>query len=249
MTALGGERDETSDGEDFDTPEEEVWEEADPQELDLDQDEPLPWLESSDYEDEEGVDTGRIIGFAVLALAALGLLIGSFWFLTNGGNEATPVADGSTIEAPQGAIKERPTDPGGKEFAGTGDVAPAVGEGQTREGRLADGGGADGEARPGFSVPGEATGPAPAAGGATAATPAGAAFVQVGALSSKAGADQRWRELSGRSEALKGLRYRVEEAQIDNGTVYRLQAIAGDKAAANRLCSALKADGIECIVK
>lgn len=250
MTALGGERDDRNDGEEFDAAEDEAWEEAETEELNLDEDEPLPWLESSDYEEEEGVDTGRIVGFAVLALAALGLLIGGFWYLTNRGTGDVPPADGSTIAAPDGAIKERPADPGGKEFAGTGDVAPAVGEGQTREGRLADGNAGQEAARPGISLPADSAAAAPAqAAGGPAAAPAGAAFVQVGALSSKAGADQRWSELSRRTEALSGFRYRVEEAQIDNGTVYRLQAIAADKAAANRLCSALKADGIECIVK
>jgi SPOR domain len=235
MMALGGDRDEQLGGND------DVWEEAEPAELDLDKDEPLPWLESSDYEEDESVSMGRIVGFGLLALAVLGLLIGGFAYLTNRGTDPELVADGSTIAAPDGAIKEKPADPGGKEFAGTGDVAPAVGEGQTREGRLADAASAPPAPRPSVD--------APSAGQAPAEPAKGGAFVQVGALTSKAAADARWSELTRRTEALSGFRYRVEEAQIDTGAIYRLQAVAGDRAAANRLCDALKADGIECIVK
>jgi len=39
------------------------------------------------------------------------------------------------------------------------------------------------------------------------------------------------------------------EGEADIGTVYRLQAVAGDAASANRLCSALKGDGVACQVK
>ncbi len=236
MTVFGGERDE---GQDHD--EDEPWDEAQDDELDLDEDEPLPWLESSDYGEEETVDTARIVGFVSLALVVLALLVGGFWYMTNRSSGSDVVADGSTIAAPEGPAKVRPADPGGKEFEGTGDVAPAVGEGQTREGRLAD------AAASQPAAPAADLSPAPSKGGESSAT--GGAYVQVGALSSKAGADQRWGELTRRTEALSGFRYRVEEARIDNGTVYRVQAVAGDRAAANRLCDALKAEGIECIVK
>lgn len=238
MTAVGDGRE--SGFEDDGHGEDGAWEETEAETFDLDEDEPLPWLESSDYEEEESVSMGRIVGFGLLALTVLGVLVGGFAYLTNGGTDSGLAADGSTIAAPEGPAKEKPSDPGGKEFAGTGDVAPAVGEGQTREGRLADNAEPAPAPRPSIAAPTTSVKDETATGGA---------YVQVAAVSSKAGADQRWREITARTDALSGYKYRVEQAQIDNGTVYRLQALAGDKAAATRLCDALKADGIECIVK
>ena len=241
MIMIEGDRD---DDQEFDVTEEDSWEEE-TEELDLDDDEPLPWLESSDYEEEEGVDAGRIFGFVILALLALGALLGLWWYLTNKGVDPELAADGSTVAAEEGPYKEKPEEPGGKEFAGTGDVAPAVGEGQTREGRIAEGNaGAEGgdtgdSAKPSVS--------APTSSEATGST--GGAVVQVAAIGDRSRAEEKWQELSRRSSALQGYKYRLEEAKIDNGTVYRLQAIAGSKAAADKLCSALKSDGVDCIVK
>lgn len=80
----------------------------------------LPWLEPvDDYEDEEGISIGRLIGAVVVGLVALGLVIGGIFWLRN--REAG--GDGTLIAAPQGPIKERPGEPGGMEVEGTGDVA------------------------------------------------------------------------------------------------------------------------------
>ncbi|MDR2858363.1 MAG: SPOR domain-containing protein, partial [Novosphingobium sp.] len=48
---------------------------------------------------------------------------------------------------------------------------------------------------------------------------------------------------------LAGLRHRVIEGRADIGTVYRLQAVPGDAAAAQALCARLKAAGLACQVK
>src|SRR3546814_5662103 len=72
----------------------------------------------------------------VVALLVLG--IGALrWFSNRGASDAI-VADGSTIEAPKGPYKVRPANAGGKTFAGTGTIAPAVGEGKQRDARLAE---------------------------------------------------------------------------------------------------------------
>ncbi|MBD58842.1 MAG: hypothetical protein CL808_01790 [Citromicrobium sp.] len=210
-------------------------------------DDALPWLESSDYEDIETVDAWRITGFVVLGLVVLALLIGGIWYFSNKDGDGVPVADGSTIEAPDTPYKERPDDPGGKTFEGTGDMAPAVGEGETREGRLAEG---SATPEPVASEPAEEEAAAPTQD--TPSTPAASdnhIAVQVGAYFDEAAAEQGWRQLQGRTDALSGVEYRIVKGQADIGTVYRLQALPGDMAAARRLSSALEADGIAAQIK
>ncbi len=223
-------------------------------ELDLTEDDSLPWLEAEE-EDEgrSGVDIAQIIGFAlILGVLAFGL-ISAVWYFSNRTGDNAPVADGSTIEAPEGPIKEAPEDPGGKEFAGTGNVAPVVGEGGTREGVLdtdgntgsGNGDGGDNAAAGGNS----GTDSAANSGSAANAGSASGVGVQLAAYTSRARAEQGWNDLSRRTNALEGVRYRIEQGEVDIGTVYRLQAVAGDRAAADRLCAALKADGLDCQVK
>ena len=208
-------------------------------ELDLSADDSLPWLEA-DEEDESagGVDTVQVIIFALILLGILIAVVGAVWYLGNRSGDSAQVADGSVIEAPEGPYKERPEDPGGTEFEGTGNVAPVVGAGGAPEGVMAT----DSETGTDNDGEGEAA-PEPAA-------PAtGGVGVQLAAYSSRARAEQGWRDLSRRTDALSGMRYRIEEGVVDIGTVYRLQAVASDRAAADRLCSALKADGVDCQVK
>jgi len=206
-----------------------------------DEDERLPWLESGDEDDEdEGVDTGRIFGFVLLALLALGAFVGGIWWFGQRGPDPELVADGSTIAAPPGPYKERPADPGGKQFEGTGNLAPAVGEGERPEGQLAD-------STPQPSVDAPSTRPTP--GATTAPTGSGGVGVQVGAYSSKADAEAGWQKLQAQTDKLAGVSHRVVQGEADIGTVFRLQAVAGDAAAASRLCAALKGDGVACQIK
>lgn len=212
-------------------------------ELDLADTDNLPWLES-DAEDEEagGLDIGQILGFAGVLLLGLAAVVGAVWYVSNRASSADVVADGSVIEAPAGPIKERPEDPGGKQFAGTGNVAPLVGEGETREAVVAA------PAAPATPAPK----PAPSA-SASAAAPAEPAVagvgVQLAAYGTRARAEQGWSDLSRRTEVLNGVKHRVVEGKVDIGTVYRLQAVAGSRAEAERLCAALKADGLDCQIK
>jgi hypothetical protein len=210
-------------------------------ELDLADTDNLPWLES-DEEDEDagGLDLSQILGFVAVLVVLLAVVVGAVWYVSNraAGDEA--VADGSVIEAPEGPIKERPEDPGGKTFAGTGNVAPVVGEGGTREAVVASK-----DAAP-------APKPSPSASATAAPAPAAdmsGVGVQLAAYSSRARAEQGWGDLTRRTEALSGVKHRVVEGKVDIGTVYRLQAIAANRTAAEELCAALKADGLDCQVK
>jgi SPOR domain len=236
-----------------------------------DDDAGLPWLEGDeDFDDDRGSSGGQMVLLALLALSALAAIIGGIWWFTRGDDGDAMVADGSLIEAPAAPYKERPADPGGKTFEGTGDTSYAVSEGKTRPARL----GEDSEVpRPGFET---ATGAAGAAAGsavavgtvgktASAATkPATAAAsptpqatpevaagpaVQVGAFSTRAQAEAAWDRLTGSYSALSGQRYRVVEGRADIGTVYRLQALPGDAGAARALCGKLKSAGLDCAIK
>lgn len=206
-------------------------------ELALNDDDGLPWLESGDEDYDEGqVDTSRIIIFAAILLALLAVTIGVVWWASNRNSNPEIVADGSTIRAPETPYKVKPKDPGGKEYAGTGNVAPGVGEGKVSEGRLA--------------VPDPA--PAPSVSTKTVEdepVQASGVAVQVGAYGSHARAQEGWATLIRQTTALNGVRHRVVQGQADIGTVFRLQAIAGDLDSARDLCDRLKADGLACQVK
>jgi hypothetical protein len=214
----------------------------------------LPWLESDDDdEDAGGFDPGQIMLFIAGMVGLLAAVVGGVWYVSNtaGGNEL--VADGSVIAAPDGPIKQRPDDPGGKTFAGTGNVAPVVGEGGSRPAVVADPnqppvpGGA---AQPGAAPGGAATKPVPVAAPSAGTAPAtGGVGVQLAAYGTRARAEQGWTDAQKRTDALAGVKYRVVEGKVDIGTVYRLQAVTGSRAEAEKLCAALKADGVDCQIK
>ncbi len=223
-----------------------------PEELALtDEDEPLPWLESADYDTDSSADTGRIVGLLLMGLLVVGALVAAIWLFTRPSGDPDLVADGSLITAPEGDYKTRPDDAGGTEVEGTGDNSFAVGEGETREGRLANGE----TVRPSIAArstdeatPDTGDKPAAAANAGTAGATGGVG-VQVGAYSTKETATAGWGKLTRQTDALDGVKYRVVQGEADIGTVFRLQAVASDNAAADKLCAALKADGVACQVK
>ena len=79
-------------------------------ELDLADDESLPWLEAADDEgDAAGFDTSRLIMLGTLAITLLAAVVGGIWFVTSQvSNE--PEADGSLIEASASVKSFRPKD-------------------------------------------------------------------------------------------------------------------------------------------
>jgi hypothetical protein len=215
----------------------------------------LPWLES-DEEDEGagGIDTSQILLFAAGLVALLGLVVGGVWWISNRATTSEVVADGSVIAAPAGPIKERPADPGGKTFAGTGNVAPVVGEGGSRPGVVAGTPlpplpGGTPSTMPASTPSAASTKPVPATATGAAPVPVQGVGVQLAAYGTRARAEQGWSDAQRRTDKLSGVKYRIVEGKVDIGTVYRLQAVVGSRAEADRLCAALKADGVDCQVK
>jgi hypothetical protein len=225
--------------------------------LDLGDEERLPWLESADdLEADEHGGGPRLLPLALLALLVLGLAVGAVYWLTHRSGSTRP-ADGSLIEASKDPYKVAPGDPGGKKFAGTGDSSFKVSQGEHPDASLA--GSAGTTPPPATATPSAAPSAAPSAKPSSApvaapvnAAPArstGGVAVQVGAYSSNAQAEAAWGRLSAGHDMLKGVPHRVVEGRADIGTVYRLQAMAGDGSAAVSLCSHLEADGVKCQVK
>ncbi len=215
-------------------------------ELDLVPEGSLPWLESDEDDSAAGgFDTRQIILFAGGLLAFAAMVVGLVWSVSNRMSNAALEPDGSVIAAPEGPIKERPENPGGKQFAGTGSVAPLVGEGGTPQSVVAS------PAKPVADPSPVPTKPVPAASPA-APSPQGAGQgvgVQLAAYGSRERAEQGWADIARRSEALKGVPHRVTEGKVDAGTVFRLQAVASTPAEAEALCAALKREGLDCQVK
>ncbi|WP_421839287.1 SPOR domain-containing protein [Novosphingobium sp.] len=212
--------------------------------LALGDEERLPWLESADDVDfDEPADgNSRLIGFAVLAFLLLAALVGGIYVISHR-NAGSAAADGSLITADKEPYKIAPKDPGGKTFEGTGDASFKVSEGEKPVANLA------GSTAPGSTPATPAPKPSAAASAPAPAGPASGIGVQVGAFSTAASAETAWSKLVSAHDALSGLSHRVVEGKADMATVFRLQAVAGDFAAANALCAKLQAGGLKCQVK
>jgi hypothetical protein len=91
----------------------------------------LPWLEPVDEEPaEESVSTGRLIVGLIVALIALGFVVGGvYWLKQRAGGPGTAPGEPGLIAAQTGPIKVKPTEPGGMEVKGQGDSSYAASEG------------------------------------------------------------------------------------------------------------------------
>lgn len=222
--------------------------EFEPPQLELgDDDVRLPWLEGEDDEDEEerGSGMGQGLLLVVLGLVALALIGGGIFWATQSKQGEQLVADGGVIAAPKEPYKVKPENPGGDVVSGTGDTSFAVAEGQTRPPQI--GGGKEEAPGPGFESVGKPEEKAPTA--TKTEAPVSGVGVQVGAYTSRQQAEAGWSTITSQYPALSGVKHRVVEGKADIGTVYRLQAVPGDLAAAKALCSGMKSAGLSCQVK
>lgn len=226
--------------------------------LALGEEERLPWLDSADDVDYEKQNSGRLAGFVALGMLVLAALIGGIYWVSHRQSPSAE-ADGSLIEASRAPYKVEPSNPGGKTFDGTGDASYKVSEGRKPDGSAAvvakqatsekatETEEAASSEKP--AVKPAPAKPAPAKAAAAEGGSVGGVGVQVGAFSTRAGAEAAWSKLVGQYTALSGHGHRVIEGQADIGTVYRLQALAADAAAAGALCKTLQGAGLHCQVK
>ncbi|MFS0850203.1 SPOR domain-containing protein [Novosphingobium panipatense] len=211
--------------------------------LDLDDDVRLPWLEGNDEDfppRRSGVSQGLLLGG--LGLAALAVIGGGVAWALMSRPEQPLVADGGVITAPKEPYKVRPENPGGEFVAGTGDTSFAVAEGQSRPVQIDKSHEALAAVQP--AAPADAAQAEAGAAGAVAGV-----GVQVGAYATRELAEAGWNTLKTQYEPLAAISHRIVQGRADIGTVYRLQAVPGDRAAARALCQGMKAAGMSCQVK
>ncbi|ATW04143.1 SPOR domain-containing protein [Sphingopyxis sp. BSNA05] len=202
--------------------------------LDLDDDDRLPWLESAEDYDDDGeyspVRVALFVGFGLLLLAAI---VGGIYWLQNrdgGGLDGS----GELIAAQEGDYKVRPDDPQARKFEGEGDASFAASEGQETPAQLGDPVAKEAPIRKSDAEP--------------AADAAGSALIQLGAFSSASLADSSWSGYARRFESIGSLPKKIIPGKLDGGTIYRLNAVAPSGDAAQEICNNLKAAGESCLV-
>lgn len=218
----------------------------------------LPWLEAVDEEDAgQGPSALKLIAAVVIGLVAIGLVVGTLFWLGNRGG----AGEGETelIEAPEGPYRVAPGERGGMQAEGEGGTAHAASEGQEPQGNLSmrvpeapvapqrqQPGQAGQQAQTGQPTTAPQQQPAqpqrPAVQAAPQPTAAGPA-IQLGAFSSQAAAQNAWRALSSRFRYLAPLTHSVMPVQTGGRTLYRLRA-SGPGAA--EICRRLEVAGETC---
>ncbi len=194
----------------------------------------LPWLDTADSYEDEGMSPMKLAGFVLGMLALFGLIAGGIYWLQNR-NTGVGLGDGTgeLIAAPEGDYKVKPADAQGRDFEGEGDVAQATADGRDVT-----------TVKP--ATPGQATPIADAKAGATAAT--GTGLVQLGAFADTKSADQVWTTLGTRFAFLSGYQKKITTATVEGRQVVRLNAVTADADAAQKLCAQLKAAGGDCLI-
>ncbi len=235
--------------------------------LPLQDEDRLPWLEAVDDDaDDETISTGKLVGFAVAAIVALGVVIAGISLLRS---QPGPTGDGKLIAAQEGDYKVRPDAPGGMKVEGQGDSSFAASEGAEANGKIDTNAASETPVKgakavlpqPGFKgAPAKpvATASVPASGGKLVAPPpakplpnvamaaAGGSLVQLGAFGSEAKANEAWTTLAKRFGYLSALPKSVVTAQVNGNQVYRLRANAGGQA--STICGKLKVAGENCMI-
>ncbi len=242
-------------------------------ELSLQDEDRLPWLEAVDNtDDEDGISSGKLVGFLLAALAALAIVIGGVWWLRS---NSTSGGDSTLIPAEDGPYKTKPDEIGGMKVEGQGDTSFKTSEGEEGSAKVGAAGTTEApvagtkvtEVKPANTGTGAATATAAIGTGPKVATPttataapgfskeptaaapvaaAGTGLIQLGAYNSQESADQAYAALVAKNGYLSGMAKSVVPAAVGGTNFYRLRLSAGAQADAS--CKKLKAAGANCIV-
>jgi hypothetical protein len=229
-------------------------------------DDRLPWLEAveEDEADTDGPSALKLIAAVLIALLAIGLVVGGLFWL---GNRGASEGNGEIIAAPEGDYKIAPDDPGGMQVAGQGDTSQTAVSGADPQANLNVNAVAEApvtqqpparpqaqpqqqpqqqaQAQPQQQPQQQAQAPAQPQAAAPAQPAAGGGTIQLGAFSSQAAANNAWRALSGRFQYLSPLSHSVTGVESGGRTLYRLRASGPDAAG---VCRRLQVAGEACTV-
>ncbi|MDQ1158803.1 hypothetical protein QE385_003130 [Sphingomonas sp. SORGH_AS 950] len=235
---------------------------------DQQEDDRLPWLETVEADEPEGVGIGKVVALVILGLAILAFI--GFALYKWQAHTAAADGDGAIIAAPEGDYKVRPADPGGLKVKGEGNTAIA-----TSAGKPGGTGAIDLRAVPEAPMNGtrvvqkptepnggrNAVAQVPESGGklvapapVAAARPAPAAaigsgsMVQLGAYPSESSANAAWDRFSKRFSYVGALGKVVQPVASNGKTLYRLRVNAGSANQAADICGRLRVAGESCFV-
>jgi hypothetical protein len=240
--------------------------------MDLREEDRLPWLETVAADEPEGPSLGRVLVAVVLGLAVLSLIVFGLYKL-----QSRPApGDGELIAAQEGDYKVKPDEPGGMKVEGEGTSAVA-----TSAGKGAGNGAIDLNAVPEKPIAGKhvaappretassatpragrsAAAPVPQSGGRLVAaapiasakpvgqaTASGGSLVQLGAYPSEAAANTAWTRYSKRFGYIAALGKSVQPVAAGGRTMYRLRVSAGSANQAGDICGRLRVAGESCFV-
>ena len=235
------------------------------EDMDLREEDRLPWLETVEPDEQETVGIGRVIALVVLGLAVLAAIIFGIYKL----QQRAPTGDGQLIAAQEGDYKVKPDDAGGLKVKGEGDSAIATSAGKSGNGAIDLRGVPEAPvagqravaAKPDDVAGRNAVAQVPASGGrlvaaaplaasrnTAAGTPAGGSLVQLGAYPSEAVANAAWTSFSKRFGYVAALGKSVQPVATGGRTLYRLRVNAGSANQAADICGRLRVAGETCFV-
>ena len=235
------------------------------EQIDLRDEDRLPWLETVEPDEPESSGVLRVALLVLLGLALLAAIVFGLFKL----QQRSPDGQGELIAAQEGDYKMKPDDPGGLKVEGEGDSAIAASAGANaaasidlkavpeapitgrRGGVAAPVGG--GSARTTAEVPGSggrltATAPMTAPKGRVPGASSGGSLVQLGAFPSEAAANAAWSAIAKRFGYVATLGKSVQQADVNGRNVYRLKVNAGSVGAASDICGRLTVAGEKCFV-
>lgn len=237
-------------------------------EMDLRDEDRLPWLETVEPDEKPGAPVGRTIALVLLGLVLIAAAVFAVFQLNGPGRGG----DGTLIAAQEGDYKVRPDTPGGLKVEGEGSSAIATSAGkdagtgaidlrQVPEAPVTASRGPAAQPTAVADAGRSATAAVPKAGGRLIAaapmttarptgpgTASGGSLVQLGAYPTESAANAAWDRTSRRFAYIAALGKAVEPVASGGRTLYRLRVNAGSANQAADICGRLRVAGETCFV-